>query len=51
MLVRNLDAASAAYSVGYVSPTQFSREVRRLFGQSPRRSLAGLRETAPAAPL
>lgn len=51
MLVRNLDAASAAYSVGYVSPTQFSREFRRLFGQSPRKSMAGFRESAPAAPL
>ena len=30
---------SAAYAVGYESPTQFSREYRRKFGVSPRHHL------------
>jgi hypothetical protein len=35
MLSEALDAASAGYRVGYESPSQFSREYRRLFGQPP----------------
>ena len=35
MVTAGLDAASAAYEVGYESPTQFSREYRRMFGRSP----------------
>ena len=31
------DVASAAYQVGYESPSQFNREYRRLFGAPPRR--------------
>ena len=34
-----LDAASAAHRVGYESPSQFSREYRRLFGAPPIRDL------------
>ena len=49
MLVKDLDAAHAAYSVGYASATQFSREFRRLFGQSPKQSLDGLRAGNVAA--
>jgi AraC-like DNA-binding protein len=30
MLVQNLDVAAAAITVGYESPSQFSREYRRL---------------------
>ncbi|WP_272663216.1 MULTISPECIES: helix-turn-helix transcriptional regulator [unclassified Providencia] len=29
------DISSAAYKVGYMSPTQFSREYRRYFGIAP----------------
>jgi AraC-like DNA-binding protein len=36
MLSEGLDAASAAHRVGYESPSQFSREYRRLFGAPPR---------------
>jgi AraC-like DNA-binding protein len=32
MLTENLDAATAAFQVGYESPSQFSREYSRLFG-------------------
>lgn len=35
MLVNREKAASAAYSVGYESVTQFNREYKRLFGNSP----------------
>lgn len=36
MLGEGLDAAAAAHRVGYESPSQFSREYRRLFGAPPR---------------
>jgi AraC-like DNA-binding protein len=32
MMTEGLDAASAAFEVGYESDTQFNREYRRLFG-------------------
>jgi len=36
LMVRNgMTAAAASYDVGYSSPTQFSREFKRLFGSSP----------------
>ena len=34
------NVAEAAYTVGYESPTQFSREYKRLFGVSPRADAA-----------
>jgi AraC-like DNA-binding protein len=43
MLVHEVDVASAALRVGYESPSQFSREYRRLFGESPARDVARLR--------
>jgi AraC-like DNA-binding protein len=43
MLVHEVDVATAALSVGYESPSQFSREYRRLFGESPARDVARLR--------
>jgi AraC-like DNA-binding protein len=39
MLVEGLDAASAAFEVGYESASQFSREYRRFFGQPPMRDI------------
>jgi len=39
LLGGELDAASAAYRVGYQSPSQFSREYARLFGAPPLRDL------------
>ncbi len=41
-----LDAASAAFRVGYESPSQFSREYRRMFGTPPRRDVAALKVVA-----
>ncbi|MFL6610791.1 MAG: helix-turn-helix transcriptional regulator, partial [Pseudomonas sp.] len=46
MLNEHLDVASAAYQVGYESPSQFSREYSRLFGASPKRDIAALRRLA-----
>lgn len=46
MLNEHLDASSAAFKVGYESPSQFSREYSRLFGAPPRRDIASLREAA-----
>jgi AraC-like DNA-binding protein len=38
-----LDAGAAAFRVGYESPSQFSREYRRLFGAPPIRDAQRLR--------
>jgi AraC-like DNA-binding protein len=48
MLVDGLDAASAAFEVGYESASQFNREYNRLFGQPPMRDIRTLR--SPSAP-
>lgn len=42
MLNERLDAASAAFQVGYESPSQFSREYSRLFGAPPKRDIENL---------
>jgi AraC-like DNA-binding protein len=39
MLNEGLDAASAAFEVGYESASQFSREYKRFFGQPPMRDV------------
>jgi transcriptional regulator GlxA family with amidase domain len=43
MLMDGLDAASAAFEVGYESASQFNREYSRFFGQPPRRDIQALR--------
>lgn len=43
ILGSSLDAATAGFSVGYESPSQFSREYRRLFGAPPVRDTARLK--------
>ncbi len=45
--IEPFDAASVAFKVGYESPSQFSREYRRLFGQPPMRDMGRLRMSAP----
>jgi AraC-like DNA-binding protein len=42
MLNNGLDAASAAFEVGYESATQFNREYSRFFGQPPMRDIRAL---------
>ena len=46
MLAERMDAATAAFQVGYESPSQFSREYNRLFGAPPLRDIANLRQLA-----
>ena len=48
MLAAGLDAASAAFEVGYESASQFNREYSRFFGQPPMRDVRALR--SPSAP-
>lgn len=48
MLTGDLDAASAAFEVGYESPSQFNREYRRFFGQPPMRDVKAQRLTSTA---
>lgn len=43
MLNEHLDAASAAFKVGYESPSQFSREYGRFFGSPPKRDITTMR--------
>ena len=43
MLAESLDAANAAFQVGYESPSQFSREYNRMFGAPPLRDITKLR--------
>ncbi len=46
MLNEGLDASTAAFQVGYESPSQFSREYCRLFGVPPKRDIDGMRDRA-----
>jgi len=46
MLTEHLDAATAAFRVGYESPSQFGREYHRLFGAPPLRDIASLRRAS-----
>jgi AraC-like DNA-binding protein len=45
MSLQGLDAGSAAFEVGYESASQFTREYKRLFGQTPMRDTRELRGT------
>ena len=47
MLGEGIDAAQAAYRVGYESPSQFSREYRRLFGAPPRQHVVAIQDLSP----
>jgi len=48
MLAERVDAATAAFQVGYESPSQFSREYNRLFGAPPLRDITTLRQMSIA---
>jgi len=49
LLTDSIDAADAAYRVGYESPSHFSRDYRRMFGAPPRRDIAALKSDAEVA--
>ena len=49
MLIEGLDAASAAFDVGYESASQFNREYKRFFGQPPMRDIKARRVAGSAA--
>ncbi len=51
MLGEDLDAASAAYRVGYNDASHFNREYKSVFGVPPMRDVQRLRETANAIPV
>lgn len=42
MLADHIDAATAAFQVGYESPSQFSREYKRLFGAPPSQDIKNI---------
>jgi AraC-like DNA-binding protein len=42
MIAEGVNAGSAGFAVGYDSPSQFSREYRRLFGAPPRADVTGI---------
>ena len=42
----SINVETAAFQVGYESPSQFSREYSRMFATSPRRDVASLKRTA-----
>jgi AraC-like DNA-binding protein len=46
MLTDELNAARAAFEVGYESPSQFSREYKRFFGKPPVRDIRSLKASA-----
>jgi AraC-like DNA-binding protein len=48
MLAESMDAANAAFHVGYESPSQFSREYNRMFGAPPLRDITKLRQMSAA---
>jgi AraC-like DNA-binding protein len=49
MLTEHFNAATAAFQVGYESPSQFSREYRRFFDEPPSRDITYLRQIADSA--
>lgn len=51
LMIRNsLSATSAAFKVGYESPSQFNREFRRFFGRSPEEEARKMKATFALLP-
>lgn len=46
LMQEEIDAAEIAFAVGYDSPSQFSREYRRMFGQPPIRDVTRIRSAS-----
>jgi len=51
LLFESYDVATAAFSVGYESASQFSREYARMFGMAPVRDISRFKSTPPAESL
>jgi AraC-like DNA-binding protein len=51
MLSGSMDATTAALEVGYESPSQFSREYRRVFGLPPLKDIKAAQKNYTAADL
>jgi AraC-like DNA-binding protein len=51
LLFEPRDAASIAFSVGYESASQFSREYARMYGMPPVRDMARFRQPPPVSRL
>lgn len=51
MLSGSMDATTAALEVGYQSPSQFSREYRRLFGLPPLQDIKAVRKSSASGAL
>lgn len=51
LISQRIDAAEAAFQVGYESATQFSREYTRMFGLPPMRDMKQLKQSLTAHPL
>lgn len=49
LLIDGLDVATAGYQVGYQTPSQFSREYRRLYGLSPLHDVSQARQAIPGS--
>ena len=49
MLSENLDAANAAYEVGYESASQFNREYKRMFGMPPKTNVNRMKNACPTS--
>ena len=50
MLTGNYDVTNASYEVGYESPTQFSREYKKMSGNPPKRSGVQFSSAPPVFP-
>jgi transcriptional regulator GlxA family with amidase domain len=51
MLAEDASAETAAFTVGYESPTQFNREYKRQFGDPPHRDIQRLISATAVSPL
>jgi AraC-like DNA-binding protein len=51
MTTNDFNVETAAFEVGYVSPSQFSREYTRMFGNPPRRDISACRSSQSVVPL
>lgn len=51
MLSGDYDVTQAAFAVGYESATQFNREYKRLYGESPRKDIMKMKNVTESRSL